>query len=99
MTATLMNGNLLRDETVARLRAEIDALGNPNVCLATVLVGDDKPSQIYVRSKHRKAEEAGMASKHVGFPSTVTQAELEAAVRDLADDPTVHGILVQLPLP
>lgn len=94
-----MDGNLLRDETVVRLRAEIEALGNPHVCLATVLVGDDKPSQIYVRNKHKKAAEAGMASRHVELPPTATQAEVEAAVRDLAADPFVHGILVQLPLP
>lgn len=99
MTAIVMDGNLLRDETVARLRAEIEALGNPHVCLATVLVGDDKPSQIYVRSKHKKAAEAGMTSKHVGLGADATQAQVEAAVRDLAADPMVHGILVQLPLP
>ena len=97
--AILMNGNQLRDETVLRLRAEIDALGNPHVCLATVLVGDDRPSQLYVKSKHKKAAEAGMVSKHVELPATATQAEVEAAVRELAADPTVHGILVQLPLP
>ena len=97
--AVLMDGNALRDETVARLRAEIDAMGNPHVCLATVLVGDDKPSQIYVRSKHKKAAEAGMASKHVGLPADATQADVEDAVRALAADPMVHGILVQLPLP
>ncbi len=99
MTAILMDGNALRDETVQRLRAEIEALGNPHVCLATVLVGEDKPSQIYVRSKHKKAAEAGMASTHVGLPSTATQADVEDAVRALAADPLVHGILVQLPLP
>ena len=99
MTAIVMDGNLLRDETVARLRAEIEALGNPHVCLATVLVGDDKPSQIYVRSKHKKAAEAGMTSKHAGLGPDATQAEVEAAVREFAADPTVHGILVQLPLP
>ncbi|MEO6125612.1 MAG: bifunctional 5,10-methylenetetrahydrofolate dehydrogenase/5,10-methenyltetrahydrofolate cyclohydrolase [Ilumatobacteraceae bacterium] len=99
MTAIVMDGNMLRDETVARLRAEIESLGNPHVCLATVLVGDDKPSQIYVRSKHKKAAEAGMTSTHVGLPQTATQAEVEAAVRKLAADPDVHGILVQLPLP
>jgi len=99
MTAIVMDGNLLRDETVARLRAEIEALGNPHVCLATVLVGDDKPSQIYVRSKHKKAAEAGMTSKHVGLGPDATQAEVEDAVRELAADPMVHGILVQLPLP
>lgn len=99
MTAILMDGNLLRDETVVRLRAEIESLGNPHVCLATVLVGDDRPSQIYVRNKHKKAAEAGMASQHVELPATATQAEVEAAVRGLAEDPDVHGILVQLPLP
>lgn len=97
--AILMDGNRLRDETVVRLRAEIEALGNPHVCLATVLVGGDKPSQIYVRMKHKKAQEAGMVSKGVELPETSTQAEVEAAVAALAADPMVHGILVQLPLP
>ncbi|MCU1391890.1 MAG: folD [Ilumatobacteraceae bacterium] len=97
--AIRMDGIVLRDETVVRLRAEIEALGNPHVCLATVLVGDDGPSQVYVRSKHKKAAEAGMSSRHVGLPATASQVEVEAAVRELAEDPMVHGILVQLPLP
>lgn len=97
--AVLMDGKRLRDEIVAELRAKLDDLGNPLVCLATVLVGDDKPSQIYVRNKRKKAEEAGMVSRHVELPADVSQAELEAAVADLATDPDVHGILVQLPLP
>ncbi|HRE01303.1 MAG TPA: bifunctional 5,10-methylenetetrahydrofolate dehydrogenase/5,10-methenyltetrahydrofolate cyclohydrolase [Ilumatobacteraceae bacterium] len=97
--AIVMNGNVLRDETVARLRREIDALGNPRVCLATVLVGDDRPSQVYVRSKHKKAEEAGMTSKHADLPATASQAQVEEAVLAFAADPSVHGILVQLPLP
>jgi methylenetetrahydrofolate dehydrogenase (NADP+)/methenyltetrahydrofolate cyclohydrolase len=89
----------LRDETVARIRGELEAMGSPDVCLATVLVGSDRPSQIYVRMKHRKAEEAGLVSKGVELPETATQAEVEAAVQGLVDDPEVHGILVQLPLP
>jgi methylenetetrahydrofolate dehydrogenase (NADP+) / methenyltetrahydrofolate cyclohydrolase len=97
--AVLMDGNRLRDETVARLRTEIDALGSPPVCLATVLVGADKPSQIYVRMKQKKAEEAGMMSKGVELAETATQADVEAVVGELAADPSVHGILVQLPLP
>jgi methylenetetrahydrofolate dehydrogenase (NADP+) / methenyltetrahydrofolate cyclohydrolase len=97
--AILMDGNRLRDETVVRLRSEIDALGSPTVCLATVLVGADKPSQIYVRMKQKKAEEAGMVSKGVELPETATQADVEAVVGELAADPSVHGILVQLPLP
>jgi methylenetetrahydrofolate dehydrogenase (NADP+) / methenyltetrahydrofolate cyclohydrolase len=97
--AVLMDGNRLRDETVARIRADLDALGNPQVCLATVLVGADRPSQIYVRMKHRKAEEAGLVSKGVELAEDSTQADVEAAVQALVDDPAVHGILVQLPLP
>jgi methylenetetrahydrofolate dehydrogenase (NADP+) / methenyltetrahydrofolate cyclohydrolase len=97
--AVLMDGNRLRDETVARLKTEIDAVGSPPVCLATVLVGADKPSQIYVRMKQKKAEEAGMMSKGVELAETATQADVEAVVGELAADPSVHGILVQLPLP
>jgi len=94
-----MDGNRLRDEIVADLNAKITALGNPVITLATVLVGSDKPSQIYVRNKRKKAEEAGMVSLHVELAADISQAELEEAVRDLAEDPAVHGILVQLPLP
>jgi methylenetetrahydrofolate dehydrogenase (NADP+)/methenyltetrahydrofolate cyclohydrolase len=97
--AILMDGNNLRDETVARLRKEIEAAGSPAVCLATVLVGGDKPSHIYVASKHKKAQEAGMISVGVHLGDDATQEQVEAEVRRLAADPTVHGILVQLPLP
>jgi methylenetetrahydrofolate dehydrogenase (NADP+)/methenyltetrahydrofolate cyclohydrolase len=89
----------LRDETVARLRKEIEAAGSPAVCLATVLVGGDKPSHIYVASKHKKAQEAGMISVGVHLEDDATQEQVEAEVRRLAADPSVHGILVQLPLP
>ena len=97
--AILMDGNNLRDETVARLRKEIEAAGSPAVCLATVLVGGDKPSHIYVASKHKKAQEAGMISVGVHLEEDATQEQVEAEVRKLVADPTVHGILVQLPLP
>ena len=89
----------LRDDIVAQLRAEIEAAGSPPVCLATVLVGDDKPSQIYVRSKQKKAAEAGMQSRHVAVDGNVSQAELEDTVAALVADTGVHGILCQLPLP
>jgi methylenetetrahydrofolate dehydrogenase (NADP+) / methenyltetrahydrofolate cyclohydrolase len=98
-SAIVMNGNKLRDDIVAELRAEIEAAGSPPVCLATVLVGDDKPSQIYVRSKQKKAAEAGMQSRHVGIDGNISQAELDDAIAALAADPSVHGILCQLPLP
>lgn len=99
MAATLMDGNALRDELVAGIRARIENAGSPAVCLATVLVGDDGPSQRYVNMKHKKAAEAGLASRHVDLPATATQVEVESVVRGLAVDDDVHGILVQLPLP
>jgi methylenetetrahydrofolate dehydrogenase (NADP+)/methenyltetrahydrofolate cyclohydrolase len=97
--AVLMDGARLRDEIIAELRTAIEAAGSPPVCLATVLVGDDRPSQVYVRIKHRKAEEAAMTSRSVELPPTAAQAEVEEAVAALVADPAVHGILVQLPLP
>jgi methylenetetrahydrofolate dehydrogenase (NADP+)/methenyltetrahydrofolate cyclohydrolase len=94
-----MDGNALRDELVAGIRRRVEQAGSPAVCLATVLVGDDGPSQRYVNTKHKKAAEAGLASRHVDLPATATQAEVESVVRGLAVDDAVHGILVQLPLP
>jgi methylenetetrahydrofolate dehydrogenase (NADP+)/methenyltetrahydrofolate cyclohydrolase len=99
VTAIVMDGNALRDELIASIRAQVEAAGSPAICLATVLVGDDGPSQRYVRSKHVKAAEAGLASRHVDLPATSSQAEVEAVVAALSADPSVHGILVQLPLP
>jgi methylenetetrahydrofolate dehydrogenase (NADP+)/methenyltetrahydrofolate cyclohydrolase len=69
------------------------------VCLATVLVGEDRPSQIYVRSKHKQAEKAGLRSAGVELSATSSQREVEDEVKRLAEDESVHGILVQLPLP
>jgi methylenetetrahydrofolate dehydrogenase (NADP+) / methenyltetrahydrofolate cyclohydrolase len=63
------------------------------------LVGVDKPSQIYVRMKHKKAQEAGMVSKQVELPADASQAQVEDTIAALAVDPAVHGILCQLPLP
>jgi methylenetetrahydrofolate dehydrogenase (NADP+)/methenyltetrahydrofolate cyclohydrolase len=99
MTATVMDGNALRDELLEGLRVRIEAAGSPAICLATVLVGDDGPSQRYVRSKQRKATEIGMRPRHVDLPASTSQGQVEAAVAELAADPDVHGILVQLPLP
>jgi methylenetetrahydrofolate dehydrogenase (NADP+)/methenyltetrahydrofolate cyclohydrolase len=94
-----MDGKALRDEIIAGLAERIAAAGSPAVCLATVLVGDDGPSQRYVRSKHKMAAAAGLQSQHRELPVTATQAEVEAVVADLVADDGVQGILVQLPLP
>ncbi|MFM7410055.1 MAG: bifunctional 5,10-methylenetetrahydrofolate dehydrogenase/5,10-methenyltetrahydrofolate cyclohydrolase [Actinomycetota bacterium] len=94
-----MDGNALRDEIVESLSATIRAAGSPPVCLATVLVGDDAPSQRYVRNKHVQAAKAGMVSRNEVLPADVGQARVEEVVASLANDPSVHGILVQSPLP
>jgi len=94
-----MDGKALRDELLDGLRKRIEAAGSPPICLTTVLVGDDPPSRRYVRSKQAKAAEIGLRPRHVDLPATATQAQVEATVAELAADPTVHGILVQLPLP
>ncbi len=60
VTAIVMDGNGLRDELIVSIRERVEAAGSPAICLATVLVGDDGPSQRYVRSKHAKAAEAGL---------------------------------------
>ncbi len=99
MPAIVMDGHRLLKETVAGLRAEIDALGSPVICFATVLVGDDESSQRYAGWKHEHAAESGMQSKHVGLPVSASQDEVEAAVAALSSDPGVHGIFVQLPVP
>jgi methylenetetrahydrofolate dehydrogenase (NADP+)/methenyltetrahydrofolate cyclohydrolase len=67
--------------------------------LATVLIGEDGPSQTYVRNKHKFAAKAGLVSRNETLPANCTQAEAEALVASLAADPMVHGILVQQPLP
>ncbi len=94
-----MDGNALRDELLESLAKRIAAAGSPPICLATVLVGDDAPSQRYIRSKQRKATEIGMRPRHTDLPATASQGQVEAAVAELSADPDVHGILVQLPLP
>ena len=97
--AILMDGNRLRDEIVVALANTISAAGSPPVCLATVLVGDDAPSQRYVRNKHVQAGKAGMQSRNEILPADAGQAQVEDVVGRLAQDPSVHGILVQSPLP
>ena len=67
--------------------------------LATVLVGNDPASEVYVRNKRKTAEALGFKSVHVALPADVAQDELLKQVRALSADATVHGILVQLPLP
>ena len=67
--------------------------------LAVVLVGEDPASTVYVRSKGKASDDAGMHSSTVRLPATTSQSELNDVVAALNDDPLIHGILVQMPLP
>jgi methylenetetrahydrofolate dehydrogenase (NADP+)/methenyltetrahydrofolate cyclohydrolase len=84
---------------VAREVAEFTSRHGIAPGLAVVLVGEDPASQVYVRNKGRQTQEAGMASFEYKLPADTSEADLLAKVADLNADPTVHGILVQLPLP
>lgn len=98
-TTQMLEGAPARDAVLSHLRSRLVAAGSPSVVLATVLVGDDGPSHKYVASKHRTAHDIGISSVHVELPATATQEEVEARVTELVADSSVHGILVQLPLP
>jgi len=102
MTAKIIDGKKTAAEVrqkVAEDVAEMVAAGNPKPGLATVLVGEDPASQVYVRSKIRACEQAGIESFGHKLPATATQEEVEGLVKELNADPSVNGILVQLPLP
>jgi methylenetetrahydrofolate dehydrogenase (NADP+)/methenyltetrahydrofolate cyclohydrolase len=86
-------------ERVGQGVAELRAKGGPPPGLATVLVGADPASQVYVRSKGKIAAELGMASFDHRLPAETSEPELLALIAALNADPAVHGILVQLPLP
>lgn len=94
-----LEGAPARDAILSGLATQITAAGSPRIVLATVLVGNDGPSQRYVASKHRIAHEVGIESVRVDLAADTDQVTLEAEVARLAADPAVHGILVQMPLP
>ncbi len=98
MTATIIDGKAVAAEVRARVAAEVSKMDSAPG-LATVLVGDDPASAIYVRRKHEACEEVGIRSVGRDLPASTTQEELLGVVDELAADETVHGILVQLPLP
>jgi methylenetetrahydrofolate dehydrogenase (NADP+) / methenyltetrahydrofolate cyclohydrolase len=88
----------VRDRVKAEV-AELVASGGPQPGLATILVGDDPASQIYVRNKHEKSREAGMVSFNHTLPADTPQDEVADLIQQLNDDDSVHGILLQLPAP
>jgi methylenetetrahydrofolate dehydrogenase (NADP+)/methenyltetrahydrofolate cyclohydrolase len=101
MSATRLDGQALSARLLTELAGRVDACKTRGVhpCLAVVLVGDDPASKIYVRNKERRAAEIGIETRDSRMPATTTTDELLACIESLNRDPSVHGILVQLPLP
>ncbi|HEY61624.1 MAG: bifunctional methylenetetrahydrofolate dehydrogenase/methenyltetrahydrofolate cyclohydrolase FolD [Anaerolineales bacterium] len=102
MTAKIIDGKTIALELREAIAAEVAAMkakGFPAPGLATVLVGENPASQVYVRMKQKACEKAGIESYGYVLPETATQEEVETLVKELNDDPKVNGILVQLPLP
>jgi methylenetetrahydrofolate dehydrogenase (NADP+) / methenyltetrahydrofolate cyclohydrolase len=102
MTARILDGKATAKTIRDELATEVAAwklTGKPTPTLAAVLVGDDPASQVYVRNKERACELAGMTSRLYRKPSETSTAELLELLHELNEDSSVHGILVQLPLP
>ncbi len=102
MTAKIIDGKAVAKRMRAEIAEDVKKLQEQygvTPGLATVLVGDNPASQSYVRMKQRACEKVGITSFGHKLPADASQEEVEALVRQLNEDPNVHGILVQLPLP
>jgi len=94
----ILDGRFVAQEMQKSIKKKIDDSG-VIITLATVLVGDDKPSQLYVNNKHKQATASSIKSMHVNLPGNISQTELEDKIAQLGNDPSVNGILIQMPLP
>jgi methylenetetrahydrofolate dehydrogenase (NADP+) / methenyltetrahydrofolate cyclohydrolase len=102
MTARIIDGKVIAAELRGRVAEEVARVQHEHGLipgLAVVLVGSDPASEVYVRSKHKQTQEAGMASFDYKLPANVAQDDVLALIARLNRDSRVHGILVQLPLP
>ena len=102
MAARLIDGKAVAAAVRERVRGEVAAYeleAGRVPTLATVIVGDDPASEIYIRNKHRACEEVGMGSVHHGLDGETEEGELLELVAALGEDDGVDGILVQLPVP
>ena len=101
MSAVILSGKTMSESLRAEIAERVAKLKEQGITpgLAVILVGDDPASEIYVRNKGNGCAETGMYSRTLKMPAETTQEELEAAIEALNEDPAIHGILVQLPLP
>ena len=101
MTGVKIDGKVIAQSVKNRVKKAVDELKSQgiNPCLATVLVGDNPASATYVKNKHRACEEVGIITKDHKLDAGITQIQLNETIENLNKDNSVHGILVQLPLP
>lgn len=101
MKAKIIDGKALAAAVKQEAAQQVAQLKKKGItpCLAVVLVGEDPASQVYVRGKINDCAQCGIESRSIRLPEDITQAELLVQVKQLAEDASVHGILVQLPLP
>ncbi|MCL1855048.1 MAG: bifunctional methylenetetrahydrofolate dehydrogenase/methenyltetrahydrofolate cyclohydrolase FolD [Clostridia bacterium] len=101
MTATLLDGKIIAQEVESHVLGRVGALKAKGCTpgLLVLLIGEDPASQTYVGNKEKACERLGIASKTLRFPEGITQEALESIILEANQDPAVHGILVQLPLP
>ncbi len=101
LTGTKIDGKEIAKSVKERVKKAVEELKSQGVepCLATILVGDNPASATYVRNKHKACEEVGIKTKDHKLQSSLSQKEMNELLDSLNNDSTVHGILVQLPLP
>lgn len=99
--AILIDGQAVASKIRAQVAERVAALRDRNVtpCLATILVGDDPASETYVRMKGNACERVGMLSRRIALPKETSQQQLLQTILELNEDPAVHGILLQHPVP
>ncbi|MDG1249702.1 MAG: bifunctional 5,10-methylenetetrahydrofolate dehydrogenase/5,10-methenyltetrahydrofolate cyclohydrolase [Gammaproteobacteria bacterium] len=95
----IIDGKKVAIQLRNQIKTQLAQFSDIQITLATVLVGEDPASKLYVGMKHREAHAAGIHSKHVSLQKDIDQQSLEAEIEKLASDDNVNGILVQLPLP
>ena len=97
----IIDGKKIAEELRSKLKKEIEQLPTSQIIpgLTVILIGDDPASQIYVRNKEKFAKEVGINSKLLRFENSITEQDLTKEIHKLNNDNSVHGILVQLPLP
>jgi len=101
MAGIKIDGKVIAQSVKDRVKKAVEELKSQGIspCLATILVGDNSASATYVRNKHKACEEIGIITKDHKLDANISQTQLNEIIENLNTDSSVHGILIQLPLP